>query len=243
MLRGESTIRDGVAAPPGGVDDAAIVAHVRAIAARLWDCGYPGGHWMIVADGEAVGLIGFKAPPSANGDVDIGYGIAASRRRRGHATRAVGLVVDAARRDPAIRAVVELPGVITGDARFELLLDGLGLGAELLDPVHERRMRAGVLLSELLEAAGHEAIIVDGQMDGLDMGGIKARVAAFRPDFTVVTTAPSYLFWRCAPPELRVPLEVMENLRDVGGTMVAVGPHASTTPRAALRKLREAKLL
>ena len=31
------------------------------------------------------------------------------------------------------------------------------------------------------------------------------RRARSGPDFTVVTTAPSYLFWRCAPPELRVP--------------------------------------
>ena len=32
-----------------------------------------------------------------------------------------------------------------------------------------------------------------------------ARRARLAPDMTVVTTAPSYLFWRCAPPELRVP--------------------------------------
>ena len=57
------------------------------------------------------------------------------------------------------------------------------------------------------------------------------------PDFTVVTTAPSYLFWRCAPPELRVPRETVDMLRDVGGTMIGVGPHASTTPKTALRKL------
>jgi hypothetical protein len=30
---------------------------------------------------------------------------------------------------------------------------------------------------------------------------------------TVVTTAPSYLFWRCAPPELRVPQETFEAAR------------------------------
>ena len=32
------------------------------------------------------------------------------------------------------------------------------------------------------------------------------RRATSRPTSTVVTTAPSYLFWRCAPPELRVPM-------------------------------------
>jgi anaerobic magnesium-protoporphyrin IX monomethyl ester cyclase len=89
----------------------------------------------------------------------------------------------------------------------------------------------------LLERAGHEAQIVDAQLDGLSAQQVHDRVAAFRPDFTVVTSAPSYLFWRCAPPEVRVPQEVVRSLRDVGGTMVAVGPHASTTPRATLRKL------
>jgi B12-binding domain/radical SAM domain protein of rhizo-twelve system len=45
------------------------------------------------------------------------------------------------------------------------------------------------------------------------------------------------LFWRCAPPELRVPQETCDDLRAGCGTLVAVGPHASTTPAAALSKL------
>lgn len=89
----------------------------------------------------------------------------------------------------------------------------------------------------LLQQAGHEVMLVDGQLDALEAREMRSRVARFRPHFTVVTTAPSYLFWRCAPPELRVPQETVANLRSVGGTMVAVGPHASTTPRATLKKL------
>jgi len=89
----------------------------------------------------------------------------------------------------------------------------------------------------LLERAGHEAIIVDGQLEGLSGEEIRARVARFRPDFTVITTAPSYLFWRCAPPELRVPRETADLVRGCGGVLIGIGPHASTTPRAALRKL------
>lgn len=89
----------------------------------------------------------------------------------------------------------------------------------------------------LLERAGHDAVIIDGQLDGLSREQIREQVAQYRPDFTVVTTAPSYLFWRCAPPELRIPQETVQDLREVGGTMVAVGPHGSTTPRTTLRKL------
>jgi anaerobic magnesium-protoporphyrin IX monomethyl ester cyclase len=90
---------------------------------------------------------------------------------------------------------------------------------------------------QMLQADGHEALIVDGQLDGLSHDAIRQRVAAFRPDMTVVTTAPSYLFWRCAPPELRVPQFTFDALRDVGGLLVAIGPHGSTTPRATLGKL------
>jgi B12-binding domain/radical SAM domain protein of rhizo-twelve system len=89
----------------------------------------------------------------------------------------------------------------------------------------------------LLECAGHEAEVIDAQLCGFNLDEVRDRVAAFRPDFTVVTTAPSYLFWRCAPPELRVPQETVRALRAAGGTMVAVGPHGSTTPRTTLQKL------
>src|ERR1700716_209992 len=89
----------------------------------------------------------------------------------------------------------------------------------------------------LLTAAGHDAGVFDAQAEGTDDSVLATRVADFAPDMIVVTTAPSYLFWRCAPPELRVPQETLHALRNVGGTLVAVGPHASTTPRATLEKL------
>ncbi len=89
----------------------------------------------------------------------------------------------------------------------------------------------------LLEAVGHQAQIVDGQLDNLSLPDIRQKVDAFGTDFAVVTTAPSYLFWRCAPPELRVPRQVMDALRNVSPRLVGIGPHASTTPKAALSKL------
>lgn len=89
----------------------------------------------------------------------------------------------------------------------------------------------------LLEREGHEVQLVDAQMEALSVSELQARVAAFRPDYAVVTTAPSYLFWRCAPPELRVPRQVVDAVRGSAGAVVAVGPHASTTPTATLNKL------
>ena len=89
----------------------------------------------------------------------------------------------------------------------------------------------------LLEAAGHDVLLVDAHLHDLAPAGMAARIAAFRPDRLVITTAPSYLFWRCAPPELRVPQEALQALGPVPGLRIVVGPHASTTPGAALRKL------
>jgi anaerobic magnesium-protoporphyrin IX monomethyl ester cyclase len=89
----------------------------------------------------------------------------------------------------------------------------------------------------LLEQSGHDALLVDGQLENLSYSDIVDRVAAYRPDFVVLTTAPSYLFWRCAPPELRVPIELSGWLQTVPAKQIIVGPHGSTTPRPTLRKL------
>lgn len=89
----------------------------------------------------------------------------------------------------------------------------------------------------LLEAQGHEVDLIDGHLEGLTPSGIFDRVRSFGPDFTVITTAPTYLFWRCAPPEIRMPMELSQLLKPVGGKLVIVGPHGSTTPRPVLKKL------
>lgn len=89
----------------------------------------------------------------------------------------------------------------------------------------------------LLHAAGHDVLIVDGQLRGISHDEIAKEVSAFQPDRIVITTAPSYLFWRCAPPELRVPQETLRALAGVPGLRIVVGPHASSTPKAALHKL------
>jgi anaerobic magnesium-protoporphyrin IX monomethyl ester cyclase len=89
----------------------------------------------------------------------------------------------------------------------------------------------------LLEAEGHAVRLLDAHLFGLGASDLRAELRSFRPDLTVVTTAPTYLFWRCAPPELRVPIDLVRAIRDLAGTTVAVGPHGSTTPAAALRKL------
>jgi anaerobic magnesium-protoporphyrin IX monomethyl ester cyclase len=86
-----------------------------------------------------------------------------------------------------------------------------------------------------VRAAGHEPLLVDAQTDHLTLEEVKRRMDAFQPDFLVIPTAPSYLFWRCPPPELRVPMEWLKGL-DSHAAKVLIGPHPSATPAATLRK-------
>ena len=88
-----------------------------------------------------------------------------------------------------------------------------------------------------LRNAGHEPLLIDAQTDHLSVHEVKPRIAEFSPDFLVIPTAPSYLFWRCPPPELRVPMEWFNSLGEVTKAVkVAIGPHPSATPSATLRK-------
>jgi anaerobic magnesium-protoporphyrin IX monomethyl ester cyclase len=91
---------------------------------------------------------------------------------------------------------------------------------------------------QLLESEDHEVLIIDGQMDRLTNDQIRTQLFEFSPDFTVITTAPCYLFWRCAPPELRQPKQLLNTVRDIAGVSVVIGPHVSTTPSTALVKLK-----
>src|SRR2546425_1165365 len=84
--------------------------------------------------------------------------------------------------------------------------------------------------------AGHSALLIDAQLERLNTEEVRKRLADFHADFLVIPTAPSYLFWRCPPRELRVPQKWFAELGN-GAVRVAIGPHSSATPAATLRKL------
>ncbi len=86
-----------------------------------------------------------------------------------------------------------------------------------------------------IRALGHDALLLDAHIDRLTLEQAKRKVDAFQPDFLVIPTAPTYLFWRCPPPELRVPMEWMQGMSPEA-VKVIVGPHPSATPATAIRK-------
>lgn len=89
----------------------------------------------------------------------------------------------------------------------------------------------------LLRRGGHQTLLLDCQLCDRSVEQACQDIESFGAAMTIVTTAPTYLFWRCAPPELRVPAEFLAALGRRGGRTVAVGPHGSVTPGATLRKL------
>jgi RimJ/RimL family protein N-acetyltransferase len=70
------------------------------------------GSWYVVepaADGgpgTLVGMCGFHAPPTPEGDVEVGYGLLPAARGRGYATEAARALTAYAFADPRVRRVV-----------------------------------------------------------------------------------------------------------------------------------------
>lgn len=66
--------------------------------------------WMMVEDGEIVGLCSIVRPPQG-GDIHIGYGVAPTRQGRGYTTRAIGQVLEWGRNDPRVALISAETGV------------------------------------------------------------------------------------------------------------------------------------
>ncbi len=92
----------GFRLPPDGVDHPAVLRYLRRTAAELRS-GFGIGSWLIVEADTIVGLCGYKRCPTPDGEVEIGYGVAAAWRGRGIATRAVAALLDRAAESGAIR--------------------------------------------------------------------------------------------------------------------------------------------
>ncbi len=80
----------------------------------LAEHGGPGedGGWLVVIGGEVVGDCGWLGGPGPDGDVEIGYGLAAGARSRGLGTEAVALMCAWAEQQPGVRRLTAevLPG-------------------------------------------------------------------------------------------------------------------------------------
>ena len=103
MLGGESLSPD-LRLPPGGIEAAPVIEMLRALMANIRKS-HPVCAWLMTEGEEAVGLCSFTRAADSEGIPYIGYGVAESRRGRGHATRAIRLMVMEVLRDPKVRGI------------------------------------------------------------------------------------------------------------------------------------------
>jgi anaerobic magnesium-protoporphyrin IX monomethyl ester cyclase len=88
---------------------------------------------------------------------------------------------------------------------------------------------------EMLRKEGNTVLLIDAFMEDLTPKQVSKHLDAFSEDFLVIPTAPSYLFWRCPQPELRVPTHWIGALGR-SSKVVVIGPHGSVTPQMTLHK-------
>jgi len=103
MLGGESPSPD-LHLPPGGIEAAPVMEMLRALMADIRST-HPVCAWLMTEGEEIVGLCSFTRAADGEGIPYIGYGVAESRRRRGHATRAIRLMAIEVLRDPNVRGI------------------------------------------------------------------------------------------------------------------------------------------
>lgn len=108
----------------------------------LAEHGAPGddGGWLICRDEEVVGDCGWLGGPDHDGDVELGYGLAASARGQGVGTEAVAVLAAWAERQPGARRLVAQ--VQVGNESSRRLLARLGFEEEAADPPWVRCVRS-----------------------------------------------------------------------------------------------------
>lgn len=89
--------------PPEGVEQPEVLAMLRDLANSIRPNFSPAS-WMMIEDGEVVGLCSLVRLPGDDG-VDIGYGVSPSRRQRGLATTAVRALLEWGRKDQRVSSI------------------------------------------------------------------------------------------------------------------------------------------
>jgi RimJ/RimL family protein N-acetyltransferase len=126
-------VRKELSTPPGGVETQAVLDILRGIYLKLpTDAGCVS--WMIVNNQEVVGLIGLVRPPRSTGEVEIGYGVAESRRRRGFATKGLAALIELLEPQSTISAILAETGVNNPASQKVLASNGFVAEGRRLDP-------------------------------------------------------------------------------------------------------------
>ncbi|KQY93952.1 acetyltransferase [Caulobacter sp. Root1455] len=130
LIAGQSP--EGLTVAEGGIETPEVLAMLRGLSAEVGESFEPNA-WLIVEGGEVVGLTSLVRTPYVGDTVMIGYGVAASRRRRGIATRAVAEVLAWARADFRVSTVTAETAVDNAASQRVLEANGFERAGERTD--------------------------------------------------------------------------------------------------------------
>lgn len=86
-------------------------------------------------------------------------------------------------------------------------------------------------------AKTHRVEIIDAFLERLNEDDLRQRIKSFNPDVVVLTTAPSYLFWRCCPPDISLPKITSCIVRSISKAfIILIGPHPTVSPEWVLEE-------
>lgn len=137
--------RPGLVLAPGGIETPRTLKMLRRLAGEVRDP-HCSGAWLMVADGEVVGLVSFKHAPSQTGEIEIGYGVAASRRGLGYARLALKTLIERCAADGRIAALWAETAVGNAASQRTLRANGFEPQGLRYDPEHGpvRRWRRAI---------------------------------------------------------------------------------------------------
>ncbi len=118
--------------PEGPIESPEVLGVLRALASGIETVFAPAS-WLIVENEEVVGLCSLVKSPS-DSTCEIGYGIAACRRRRGLASGAVAAVLEWARNDPRVALVRAETSIDNPASQRVLVRNGFEHVSDRADP-------------------------------------------------------------------------------------------------------------
>jgi radical SAM superfamily enzyme YgiQ (UPF0313 family) len=93
-------------------------------------------------------------------------------------------------------------------------------------------------------AATHQVNVVDAFLERLNDTELRQKIDNFDPDVVVITTASSYLFWRCCPLDITMPKRTASIVRQCSkASIILIGPHPSVSPEWVLEECQADFLL
>jgi RimJ/RimL family protein N-acetyltransferase len=117
----------------GGVETPEVLKMLQGLANSIRSDCLPAA-WLMIVDNEVCGLVSLLSVPDINGRIAIGYGVAASCRRRGICSGAIAELIRWATDQPTIHAIVAETSIQNLPSQKVLINNGFEQIGDRVDP-------------------------------------------------------------------------------------------------------------